>query len=985
MSLLQLTPVTFTNKLLEIKVQNLSSSAALDKRLVIEISPPAYLVDEKIIEAAREAAVSEDPPGAKSLAGIVTGPTGWSLWVRREASDSSLIIVFINDMDQNGKDLAKPIPFAAGAESILRIPLDPDAERGNIEILYNYQHGKNESDPHFDGKLVLTPETSVWTPDVTLTTDATSPTAIKPGTKVKVFWHIADGVSATLRGPLPGGNTELSLSPDPNADFKLAGGGLDVRVMGATTYVLQAEVKRPGKPNVQVVRMLSLDTLNQKYTYLATQRTRVLLNGLIEIDWAAWGVKQVMLSVSDHTTRVVKLTQQTLGGFYEGSGVMRVSATKRNTETIDIEALNFEGTPQQKTVTVITWKRMTKPVLSGQPLGMSVIAPKLMVLTNEGLFIAEVGEVDPTTPPEQLIFSKVNTPAPAQWLALTAVLKRFVTLRRTRENDLEVAPYKFDGTPDEIPPLNLPADLRPFVGREGAVFDLIGFGARAYVIVEAAMPGGPVRRVFSVGFDASTKKAEYRPEPLLESLPGYKLVAFDNALYALHRNSGRMLRFERSLSGTLEQPLCAASAITKSQGTAESMIRQGSIVPVGRVLVVLNPNAVPSLQEVEAFGLRNVLPYSTTGMLRADPNTIPQDIFYNPQKNYWGRCGHDLDVKTGAVAAFRGGGSPRLWVIQPDGETYTLAVGSESLFAHDYWYEFPTKKLPEYFNKKRKFTITNKSGFRLLPLGAKYANAGLVDFSSEGPAELTSRLPNPVTFISTESFELRCNETDPVPVCLRFLAGQQFSGVKYQYMLELKLSGPNLSTATSVFKGIAVDESGKVSIAEIPGTMAQHSTNEPIVIPEAKPLVEIMKLRFHNFTPYQLLRTSALGGDPYRYNVEESIHANITPFSILAYGTGTLPIELDFSLPRGIEISPGTEPQRKQIRINNAQRGALHAELLPSTEQNTYELKISYRKVRELPCVYAGDPDGHRRRRSVLSPCCASAGPVANAGVAHRS
>lgn len=50
MSLLQLTPVTFTDKLLEIKVQNLSSSAALDKRLVIEISPPAHLVNEKIIE-----------------------------------------------------------------------------------------------------------------------------------------------------------------------------------------------------------------------------------------------------------------------------------------------------------------------------------------------------------------------------------------------------------------------------------------------------------------------------------------------------------------------------------------------------------------------------------------------------------------------------------------------------------------------------------------------------------------------------------------------------------------------------------------------------------------------------------------------------------------------------------------------------------------------------------------------------------------------
>ena len=965
MSLLELTPVTFTDRLLEIKVQNITNTP-LDKRLVIEISPPAHLVDDRIVEAAREAAVSEDPPGAKSLAGIVTGPTGWSVWVRREASDSSLIIVFINDMDQNGRDLEKPVPLAARAESVLRIPLDPDAERGNIQVLYSYQHGKNESDPIYDGKLILTPET--WMPDVTLSTDATSPTAIKPGTKVKVIWHITDGVSATLRGPLPGGNTELSLSSDPAADFKISGGEVEVRVMSGTTYVLQAEVKRPGKPNLQVVRMLWLDTLNQKYTYLATQRTRVLLNGLIEIDWAAWGVKQVMLTVSDHTTRVVRLTQQTLGRFYEGSGVMRVSATRRISETIDIEALNFEGTPQHKNVTVITWKRMTKPVLTGQPLGMSVIAPKLMVLTSDGLFIADVGEVDPTTPPEQLAFSRINTPAPAQWLALTAVLRRFVTLRRTRENDLEVAPYKVDGTSDEIPPLNLPGDLRPLVGRSNTVFDLVGFGGRAYVVVEAAMPGGPVRRAFSVGFDGTTKKAEYRPEPLLESLPGYKLVTFDNALYALHRASGRMLRIERSLSGALEPPLSAASAITKRDGAAGSMIRDGLILPVGRLLVVLCPNAVPTLEEVEAFGLRNVLPYSTTGMLRGDPDTIPQDLFYNPQKNYWGRCGHDLDVKPGAVAVFRGGGSPRLWVIQPDGETYTLAVGSESLFAHDYWSECPTKKLPEYLNKTRKFTITNKSGFRLLPLGATYANAGLVDFSAGGPAELTSRLPNPFNFISTASFELKCNETDPVPVCLRFLAGPRYGGVKYQYMLELTLSGPNLSTATSVFKGIAVDGSGAVSIAEIPGTMVQHSTEQPIVIPEAKPLVENLKLRIHNLTSYQLLRTSPLGGDPYRYNFEENIHANTTPFSVLAHGTGTLPIDLDFSLPKGIEISPGSEPQRKQIRINTAQKGALHAELLPSREENTYEFKISYRLTRELQCVYASDPVASEDGAAIYAP-----------------
>ncbi|HYV13293.1 MAG TPA: hypothetical protein VE980_20480 [Pyrinomonadaceae bacterium] len=951
MSLLQLVPVTFTDRLLEIKVKN-TTGAVLDKRLVIEISPPAHLVDEKIIEAAREAAVSEDPPGAASLAGIVTGPAGWSVWVRREPSDSSLIIVFINDMGQDGKDLEKPIAFAAGAEPLLRIPLDPDADRVAIEVLFDYQHGKNESDPHFKGNLPLTSEPSVWRPDVTLTTDETSRTAVAAGTKVKVYWHVGDGVSATLRGPLPGGNTELFLSTDPNADFKIADGVVEVRVMSATTYVLQAVVRRPGKPNVVVVRMLSFDTLNQKYTYLHTQRNRVLLNGLIEIDWAAWGVKQVLLTVSNHTTRFVKLTQQTVGRFYEGSGVMRVTATKRETETIDIEGLDFEGTVQQKSVTVVTWQNMTKPALTGQPLGMSVIAPKLMVLTNEGLFIAEVGEIDPTTSATGLTFTTITTPVQAQWLALTAVLSRFVALRRTPENDLEVAPYTKTGAADEIPPLNLPADLRPFVGREGAVFDLIGYAGRAYVVVEAALPGGPVRRVFSVGFDATAKKAEYRREPLLESLPGYKLLTFDNALYALHRNSGRMLRFERSATGTLE-PLLAASAITKSGGAAESMIRKGLIVPVGRLLVVLSPNAIPSLKEVEPFGLRNVLPYTTTPLLRTD--NAPQDIFYNPQKNYWGRCGHDLEVTPGAVAAFRGGGSPRLWVTQSDKETATLAVGSENLFAHDYWPKVPTKKLPEYLNKKRRFTITNRSAFRLLPMGVKYANAGLPDFSAESPAELTAAPPNPIRFVSTESFELRYNEADPAPVHMRFLT-EQVLGVKHDYMLDITLSGPDLSKATSVFKRIAVDDSGSVSIADIPGTTVEHSTNQPIVIPLAQPLIDEVKLRINNLTSYQLLYQVRGLGDPSRYNGRDiGINAHTPPFSILAYATGELQFELDYSLPAGIELSSGAEPQRKRIRINTARRGALQVELLTTSEPNTYELKINYRLVRELPGVYISD------------------------------
>ena len=119
--LLELTAVTYTAKELVIKVKNISG-ASLDKRLVIDLSPPAYLVDDKINAAAIAAAANDSTPGATSLAGIVTGPQGWSGWARRETSDSSLFIVFINDMDHNGNDLPAPVKLPAGSEFTVTIP-----------------------------------------------------------------------------------------------------------------------------------------------------------------------------------------------------------------------------------------------------------------------------------------------------------------------------------------------------------------------------------------------------------------------------------------------------------------------------------------------------------------------------------------------------------------------------------------------------------------------------------------------------------------------------------------------------------------------------------------------------------------------------------------------------------------------------------------------------------------------------------------------
>jgi hypothetical protein len=74
------------------------------------------------------------------------------------------------------------------------------------------------------------------------------------------------------------------------------------------------------------------------------------------------------------------------------------------------------------------------------------------------------------------------------------------------------------------------------------------------------------------------------------------------------------------------------------------------------------------------------------------PDNRPHDWVYNSQTDQWKPCGHGLTVGAGAVAAYRGGISPRLWVLAPpDSSTadaaqglHTLSVSQLTLFDPDY-------------------------------------------------------------------------------------------------------------------------------------------------------------------------------------------------------------------------------------------------------------------------------------------------------------
>ncbi len=914
--LLDFSVLSYTADQLSIKVKNVSGTT-LDKTLSLEMNAPLYLLSPLFNDPLEKAPFSRKPIGAVNIASLVTGPEGCTVWLRSESSDSSAYIVLFNDLNQAG-DKVTPVKVPANAEFTIRIPLDRNAERGTDDFLYSYQHGITTKDQRYFGKLELKFGSTTWNPDVTFLAD--SPMMVeKPGDQVTISWEIKDGVSATLRGPLPGGNPELPLSTTEGEPFQMSKGSITVRVVGPMTFVLQAEVKHEGHANFQVVKMLTFDTPNNKYLYVDARPDKVLPFGLVEIDWAAWGVEKVTIEVGTHTTRVIPLTQQTLGRFYEGTGVMRIGATK--SDEIDLKATGI--TKANTSVKVLTWDKLDFFQYNGALRGMAVIGPYMALLSVWWFYHGRVGDVDPEVPMTALpLVKKTEESSTLQWQAMTAVDNRFVCMRRNG-NNFEVVAFTADGKPDDFPTLTLPPEFAPPALSLDVDRDLVGLGKRAYLVVEAPLAAGIVRRAYSIRFNSDTKRVEHRREPTLERLIGYRLVTFDGALYAINRKTGDMLRFELKANGELDKPVRAAPAIKKDEENGnkpESMISKGLIVPVGRVLVVFNPTCVPSVASLEKYGLKNTVKPTTSTV--TTPQTIPQDLFYNPQKNYWGRCGHDSQMKNlvqyYSVAAFRGGDSPRLWAVT--GSPYTLAVGEETVFVHDYRPDWPTMTLAPPVTKKRTFT------FKCAPLKVKapddyYGRLGLADFSTVDPV---AEIP-PVSRQWEPEFSLNLtyDENHPAPVTIRRLVERSMAlppGV--DYMLEATLSGENLSTVTSCYRRLVTAQNQLVSNDVIEGSQLTHSTAGPIEVPVPKRLEQ--KYTFVLVNSHRELRVRATDlRSPIRYILDAvpiQIDHETRSFSIAFEGKsptpGVITLHFNFALPYGIETSKESERQTKLIWLD---------------------------------------------------------------------
>jgi DNA-binding beta-propeller fold protein YncE len=251
---------------------------------------------------------------------------------------------------------------------------------------------------------------------------------------------------------------------------------------------------------------------------------------------------------------------------------------------------------------------------------------------------------------------------------------------------------------------------------------------------------------------------------------------------------------------------------------------------LGQVLIVLGP-AVPTFDDEQA---RNLL--GATGIplqpLRtpAEAKAAHQDLVYNPQKDKWGTCGHGLTLQTGALAAYRGGASKRLWVLQPNAEIHTLQAAGEGLFAPDYVPRFPSTVLPDALDARLEVQVLNQSWFDLVAVDSVCQAAGLTSLSAAGPAKVTP-VPGEFPKSAQQKFTI-AYRADSAPVTLRFMVKDSEKGSS-RFVLELTFSGTGLSTITSEFKRLAIDAQGAFALAEVPETAKQHPANQVVLVPPA--------------------------------------------------------------------------------------------------------------------------------------------------------
>ena len=730
-------PLTISGKLtdsdLVITVQATADAGGDNSDVKIVLSLPAAILDPALktaVEGGTDVDLNESP-----IVGLEP-KAGWN--VRGKAISDDVIEVSIKNDTSPPKGSLK-----SGESRTLKVRLAAGPPPAEIDVNYRFMFKSPNADiDKFQDILRPRYERITFVPVVVLRTPQTSPTAIEPRAEVTVKWEVENGVSAVLKGPLPGGYNLRTLDEDTPNSGKFTG-EFTVLAVGSMTFLLEAEVKNPNdasSPNFRIVRMLALDVLDPgQYACLDAFPKYALRNSLVHINYAVWGVKTATLGFGDISSTDLELTQHHEGYYHAfGKWLVRVPADFMGDHIVASMQIQFDSTkrsvsPDDYNVNIRSWEKgdVRLDQDKGIPVGLAYSNGYLVLVTKKDgrskLWLDKVGAKDsPNLSNKPEFKTEVQLPygGDGEWLALTPLAGGLAALRLRTDGEVELLRFTIDAgkiKPQADGQLTLPAQFRIADNEksEPRRHDLAAVGNRVYIIFEKPDPKPQDSRKrqrsrrLCCSRDFARTANEWQQSPSFDPFEGYRPFATGSGLYALHAESLDLVRFDAEGEGQGWRLVAKATSHPVKAVSTDHVVETVSTdclpVGVGEVIVLIGA-AVPATDaesaRVERPATRALIP--------------PVDLVYDPQQDRWDDCGRDPKLAHPRFAAFRPGASPRMWVVGNETQSaggaqperwyaYTLSDPTEALFIPEYYSRWGKEKkvLPPYFDKTLEATLKN--------------------------------------------------------------------------------------------------------------------------------------------------------------------------------------------------------------------------------------------------------------------------------------
>lgn len=559
--------------------------------------------------------------------------------------------------------------------------------------------------------------------------DVATPLTLALGAPVTLSWKIVDCVQATLSGPIDYRQPVLAITPENG----VCAGSKKVLALGPATYQLTAEIsgKQGSRVSVVVTRTVTLDVRRfDQFANLTLTPSSVLPGGKVRARWyirelPADDRREAVLSWTDANGNR-RLQRLRASASQTTSGEMSFAVPQSANATDTSVRLHYGEETIARSFDIERWQPAGASALAtGAMRGLAFAGGRLVLCSEQGLFLADVGAGGGIGPDGS---GKTNDPFPpfarlplrigvrpeaagpvanrqplqdAPCLAVRAIDAERVAVLTQIDTPVpsrpafaelillspreQVASYPVTLTDD---PINTTAAQR----RDYQLGMLRG---RLFVQVQI----GPIDRkgglnarssvkTFSIAeSDMPTGKAGWRNEPALSSAElsqnyGWHLVdgfGTDNEfLFLINEVTGTTLRFEASPDSA------------KRLAQARSSGSPARLTAAREAVEIEYPTPAKEMGREWAAAL-SAGPVTNVGGVIVG---LGAGLAYNPQTNEWQQGSFGLTGSAGAVAAYRGDGEPRLWLLKANGERLSLTVESPRLFAADYFENTRAASLP---------------------------------------------------------------------------------------------------------------------------------------------------------------------------------------------------------------------------------------------------------------------------------------------------